>query len=81
MLEEERAKIPPGTRLMPEEERVSTLNDLKESKKEVNTALEKLPVMLKTLAAEKHKKELENKLIRIERAIDIFSKKTVYVAY
>lgn len=28
MMEEERAKMPPGTRLMPEQERVETLNDL-----------------------------------------------------
>ena len=66
---------------MPDEERVSTLNDLKESLKEINNALEKLPVVSKTLAMEKHRKELESKLIRIERAIETFSKKTVYVAY
>ena len=29
--EEERAKHPPGTRLMPEDERIATLNDLKEA--------------------------------------------------
>ena len=49
MLEEEKAKMPPGTRLMPEHERLETLNDLYDSKKEINTALEKLPVVSKTL--------------------------------
>ena len=49
MIEEERAKIPPGTRLMPEEERLETLRDLQESRKEINTALEKLPVVSKTI--------------------------------
>ena len=49
MIDEERAKIPPGTRLMPDEERISTLKDLIESRKEINTALEKLPVVSKTL--------------------------------
>ena len=49
MLEEEKSKMPPGTRLMPEHERLETLNDLFDSKKEINTALEKLPVMSKTL--------------------------------
>ena len=49
MIEEEKAKIPPGTRLMPEEERIETLKDLMESQKEVNTTLEKLPVVSKTL--------------------------------
>ena len=49
MLEEEKAKMPPGTRLMPEQERLDTLADLHDSKKEINTALEKLPVVSKTI--------------------------------
>lgn len=66
---------------MPDSERVGTLQDLKESRREINTTLEKLPVVSKTLAMTKHKQELENKLIRIDRAIETFSKSTVYVAY
>lgn len=81
MMEEERAKHPPGTRLMPEDERLETLKDLIESKKEVNSALERLPVVSKTLSMERHKKDLETKLIRIEKAIETFSKKQVYVAF
>ena len=81
MMEEERQKIPPGTRLMPEEERLETLRDLQESHKEINTALEKLPIISKTLAMEKHKKALEEKMHRVSRAIETFSKKTVYVAF
>jgi len=49
MVEEERAKIPAGTRLMPEEERLETLKELQDSKKELNATLEKLPVVSKTL--------------------------------
>ena len=49
MIEEERAKIPAGTRLMPDEERLETLKDLEESRKEVNIALEKLPVVSRTI--------------------------------
>jgi len=49
MVEEEKAKHPPGTRLMPEEERLETLKDLIDSKKEINIALEKLPVVSKTI--------------------------------
>ena len=81
MVDEERAKHPPGTRLMPEEERLDTLKDLMDSKKEINSALEKLPVVSRTLAMEKHKKNLEEKVIRIEKAIETFNKKLVYVAY
>ena len=81
MIDEEKAKIPPGTRLMPEDERIATLKDLEESRKEINNALEKLPVVSKTLAMERHKKDLESKMNRIDRAIETFKKKTVYVAY
>ena len=81
MVEEEKAKIPPGTRLMPEQERIETLQDLMESKREINTTLEKLPVVSKTIQMQRHKKDLEDKLIRIEKAIDTFQKKVVYVAY
>lgn len=34
---------------MPEEERLETLKDLNESRKEINNALEKLPVVIKTI--------------------------------
>ena len=49
MIEEERANIPDGMRLMPDEERLETLKDLEESRKEVNIALEKLPVVSRTI--------------------------------
>jgi hypothetical protein len=81
MVEEERARHPPGTRLMSDEERLETLKDLQDSKKEINSALEKLPVVSRTIAMEKHKKSLEEKLMRLEKAIETFSKKMVYVAY
>ena len=60
---------------MPDEERLETLMDLQDSKKEINSAMERLPVVSKTLAMEKHKKSLDEKLIRIEKAIETFSKK------
>ena len=81
MLDEERAKVPPGTRLMPDEERLQTLKDLKESRREVNTAIEKLPVVSRTMAVERHRRDLEEKLVRIDRAVETFSKAKVYVAY
>ncbi len=54
MVEEERLKHPPGTRLMPEEERLETLKDLNESRKEINNALERLPVVIKTIMMQRH---------------------------
>ena len=66
---------------MSDQERLQTLSDLKESKKEINTALEKLPVVSRTKATEKYKKGLEEKYIKVERAIETFSKKKVFVSY
>lgn len=78
--QEEESKIPPGTRLMGEEERMSTLQDLLTTKKDLINMLERMPIANRTQAAERRKKELEEKLMRIERAIETFSKKVVYIA-
>ena len=42
--------------------------------------LEKLPLGNNSLALQKRKKELEDRLNRIEKAIETFSKKIVYIA-
>jgi len=74
------SKHPPGTRLMPDNERLETLRDLKESIVETNRQLETMPVAARSQKIEKHKKELEEKLARLERAVETFSKEQVYVA-
>ncbi len=78
-IDAENAKLPPGTRLMPEDERQATLLDLEQAKKATNDQLERLPIAVKSLKMSEHRKELEEKLTRIERAIETFSKKKVYV--
>jgi hypothetical protein len=65
---------------MGEEERMSTLQDLLATKKDLINMLERMPIAQRTQAAERRKKELEEKLMRIERAIETFSKKVVYIA-
>ncbi len=72
--------MPPGTRKMEEDERLKVLEELFQSKKEITNLLEKMPIANKSMAHEKRKKELEEKLMRIERAVDTFSKKTVYLS-
>jgi hypothetical protein len=57
--EEEESRVPPGTRLLGEEERTRTLEDLQVTKRELNNLLEKLPVGSRTLALEKRRKEFE----------------------
>ena len=79
-IDEEMAKHPPGTRLMPEDERQETLKDLKEARAETANQLERLPITAHSAKMERHKKELEEKHARLEKAIETFSKPKVYVA-
>ena len=65
---------------MPEDERIATLEDLRSAKEETNRMLEKLPVVAHSIRMSKHKKELEEKLARLDRALETFSKSKVYVA-
>jgi len=67
---------------MPEEERVETLKDLQAARMETRNTLERMPVTGagRSQKLEKAKRELEEKLARLERAIETFSKQTVYVA-
>lgn len=72
--------MPPGTRLMGEEERIATLEELKVKKKEISQVLFSLPLSMRTDALKNKKNELEAKLNEVEKAIDTFSRKVVYVA-
>jgi hypothetical protein len=49
--EQEKALLPPGMRLMPEEERMETLMMLKNSQTEVQNMIERLPFSATSLAA------------------------------
>lgn len=71
---------PPGMCLMPEEERVSTLEILQQSKEEALNQLRKLPFVVETPTMKKKQEYLEGKLREIEGALVIFSKPKVYIA-
>ena len=77
--QKEALKYPKGTKLLSEEERISTLNGLINSKKEMETLLEKMPITTRTLSIQNKKEELIKKLEEIEKAIDMFSKKQVFI--
>ena len=79
-LEEEKKKMPPGTRLLSEEERLKTLKSLEEAKAEARVALDKLPLSMRTLSLAKRKENLENKVDELEKAIKSFSREKVYIA-
>ena len=78
-LKKETAKYPKGTRLLSEEERLSTLEKLKQSKDDINKVIEKLPITCDSQAFRNKKDELFKKLDEIENAIETFSKKKVFV--
>ncbi len=75
----EESKYPKGTRLISEEERIEMLDNLSKTKKEIESALFKLPITLRTLSMQNKKAELENKLNELDQAIDQFSKKKVFI--
>lgn len=73
-------KIPPGTKLLPEDERLATLDQLRHSRQEIENMLESLPISMRTMALRNKKLDLEAKLKEIEAAIKLFSKENVFVA-
>ena len=75
----EEEKYPKGTKLLSEEERLFTLQKLKESKKELENLIEKLPITLNSLSSKNRQKQLYKELDDIEQAIITFSKKQVFV--
>ena len=78
-LRKETAKYPKGTRLLSEEERLFTLEKLKQSRDDINKVIERLPITPDTQAFKNKKDELFRKLDEIENAIETFSKKKVFV--
>lgn len=76
---EEEAKYPKGTKLLSDDERTATLEGLLTNKKEISNLLEKMPITNRTISTMKKKEELIKKLEEIETAIQMFSKKRVFI--
>ena len=76
---EEESKYPKGTRMLSEEERLENLDSLNRTKKEIENALFSLPITLRTLSMQNKKAELESKLDELDKAINQFSKKKVFI--
>ena len=60
---------------MPEKERLETVQLLETNKKEIEFAIQKLPLTIETPSMIKHEKNLRKQLKETENAIKIFSKK------
>ena len=77
--QEEASKYPKGTKLLSDEERLNTLDGLIKNKKELTNQLEKMPITTRTNSVRVRKEELIKKLEELEKAIDMFSRKQVFV--
>ncbi|TPX65845.1 hypothetical protein SpCBS45565_g04888 [Spizellomyces sp. 'palustris'] len=80
-LEEENLfeRIPPGMILVPEYERLDTLQALEQKQNELLEALSKFPVIIETVSMKKRKALIEAQLKEVETAKEHFSRKTVYI--
>ncbi|XP_036607326.1 enkurin domain-containing protein 1 isoform X2 [Trichosurus vulpecula] len=72
-------EIPPGHTMMPESQRLDTLNSLLQSQQELLQELVLLPSGADSLRAQNHKAELEKKLSQVEEALKIFSRSKVFI--
>mmetsp|Transcript_25560 Transcript_25560/g.64845 ORF Transcript_25560/g.64845 Transcript_25560/m.64845 type:complete len:296 (-) Transcript_25560:370-1257(-) len=75
----EAALIPPGMRLLPEEERLETLAILERNKRDVEKALQSMPIIIETPSQIRRKDELEKRLKEIDDAFKVFSRAKVLV--
>ena len=57
------------------------LGELTSTKKEIEAALSRMPLSMKTMSLQKKQEDLEAKLRQVEKNIETFSKKKVYVAF
>lgn len=71
--------IPAGHTLMPESQRLETLDSLLQSQRQLLRELIMLPAGADSLRARGHRAELEQKLVQVEEAIKIFSQAKVFV--
>lgn len=72
---------PPGMCLMPEEERLETLEVLRASKVETLKQLQALPFIIETPSLIRKQTMLESKLQEIDNALNLFNKPKVYIAH
>lgn len=77
--EKEKAKIPPGTRLMSDSERLDTIRILNENKERIQDAINHLPLKVESRKMKIRQQDLLERMEECEGAIKTFSKKTVYI--
>ena len=76
----EKAMLPPGMRLLTEDERIETLHQLLEQKDATFLAYNKLPLVMNTISLKNRRVELENQITELEKAIKEFTRPQVLIA-
>lgn len=71
--------VPPGYRLMPDDEREETLANLREKLSDMEKKHQQLPLNIESERAKRAQKEIETKLGELENAIKLFSKQKVLI--
>lgn len=71
--------VPPGMRMLPEEERLDTLAILERNRQEVERQLQNLPLLIETPGQIRRQDELTRRMQEIEQAHKIFSRSSVLV--
>lgn len=79
---EEESTYPKGTVLIPEDVRLNVLNELKLIHKFLIDSLEKCPVTVNyhSTGVLNRKKSIESKLDEVEKHLDIFKKKKIFLS-
>ena len=76
---ERQSRIPPGCRYMTEEERLQSIQEVQESRREVLDSIKRLPLSIETLGQRKRKIELDMKMCEIDRTLEKLSYKSVLI--
>ncbi|KAJ2988305.1 hypothetical protein HDV02_005662 [Globomyces sp. JEL0801] len=88
LMELEKEKIPKGQILLPDEDRIRTLNALKTStfyypnhteRDELLKTIRALPLVIELPSLKKRKSDMEDQLIEVEAGIQMFTRSKVYI--
>ncbi|KAI8608169.1 calmodulin-binding-domain-containing protein [Chytriomyces sp. MP71] len=71
--------IPKGMKLIPDDERMDTLNFLLDTQQKLLSELSHFALVIESAKLKNKRSMLENKLKEIDEAIGVFSRKKVYV--
>lgn len=77
--EEERRKLPQGVVRMSEEDRQKTLAALSAKRDALTAELQRLPLVVVTESQRRRKKEVEERLDELDKALEVFQRPEVWV--